>query len=208
MQGDEFMRECIACGGNWGAMILTGIARVFPESYEEVKEHYNSMDFSDGGVEPFAYLCDWLTQHGVVFEETAKEKIEHMLFVKLSDEEYSAMEFAWAAFCKDPEKYKDTVAVDLVAQWLKDYRGDVKPSYGTMPYQEVLALDKPVEFTATIDSAFIKSLVNDGHEEILKLVSQEESMPDSRIRLDINTDRVLLLCRLDQQYFSVYILNN
>ena len=61
----EFTHHCSACGGNWGAMLLTGIERVFPEEYEEVKEHYNSMDFSGGGVEPFCYLCDWLDQHGI-----------------------------------------------------------------------------------------------------------------------------------------------
>lgn len=46
-------------------MLLTGIKSVFPEEYEEVKDHYNSMDFSGGGVKPFCYLCDWLADHGV-----------------------------------------------------------------------------------------------------------------------------------------------
>ena len=61
----EFMNHCTACGGNWGAMLLTGIKEVFPEEYAEVEEHYNSMDFSHGGVKPFCYLCDWLDQHGI-----------------------------------------------------------------------------------------------------------------------------------------------
>lgn len=47
-------------------MLLTGIKRVFPDKYAEVKEHYNSMDFSHGGIKPFCYLCDWLTENGIV----------------------------------------------------------------------------------------------------------------------------------------------
>lgn len=66
MKMSEFMQNCSACGGNWGAMLLTGIKRVFPDKYEEVKSHYNSMDFSSGGIKPFCYLCDWLTENGIV----------------------------------------------------------------------------------------------------------------------------------------------
>ena len=62
----EFMQNCTACGGNWGAMLLTGIKRVFPDKYAEVEAHYNSMDFSHGGIKPFAYLCDWLTENGII----------------------------------------------------------------------------------------------------------------------------------------------
>lgn len=66
MNRKEFLQNCTACGGNWGAMLLTGIAKVFPEKYEEVKEKYNAMDFSDGGVRAFAYLCEWLDTQGIV----------------------------------------------------------------------------------------------------------------------------------------------
>lgn len=65
MTQEEFLQQCTSCGGNWGAMLLTGIKAVFPEYYEAVRDHYNSMDFSGGGVGPFSYLCDWLTEHGV-----------------------------------------------------------------------------------------------------------------------------------------------
>ena len=65
MSQKEFLQQCTACGGNWGAMLLTGIKKVFPEHYTEVEEHYNSMDFSGGGVKPFGYLCDWLEEHGI-----------------------------------------------------------------------------------------------------------------------------------------------
>lgn len=68
MTQTEFLKHCSACGGNWGAMLLTGIHKLFPEHYEEVKEHYNSMDFCDGGVRAFEYLCNWLEDHGVIEE--------------------------------------------------------------------------------------------------------------------------------------------
>lgn len=66
MKMSEFMKNCTACGGNWGAMLLSGIKRVFPDKYEEVEAHYNSMNFSHGGIKPFVYLCDWLTENGIV----------------------------------------------------------------------------------------------------------------------------------------------
>lgn len=47
-------------------MLLTGIAKVFPDKYKEVEERYNSMDFSHGGTKPFVYLCDWLNENGIV----------------------------------------------------------------------------------------------------------------------------------------------
>lgn len=65
MSQEEFLRHCTACGGNWGAMLLTGIKDVFPEYYEAVSDYYNNMDFSGGGIKSFVYLCDWLEEHGV-----------------------------------------------------------------------------------------------------------------------------------------------
>ena len=69
MSMKDFMNKCTACGGNWGAMLLTGIKRVFPYNYEEVEKEYNSMDFSHGGVYPFMFLCEWLTAHGIYSED-------------------------------------------------------------------------------------------------------------------------------------------
>lgn len=69
MSMGEFITKCTACGGNWGAMLLTGIKEVFPEHYEEVNDCYNGMGFSDGGMRAFCYLCDWLAEHGVYTEE-------------------------------------------------------------------------------------------------------------------------------------------
>lgn len=68
MSFEEFLNNCTACGGNWGAMLLTGIKKVFPEHYDEVSEHYNNMDFSDGGVQAWNYLCDWLIEHGITVD--------------------------------------------------------------------------------------------------------------------------------------------
>ena len=61
----EFLSHCTACGGNWGAMLLSGIKAVFPEYYSEVEAKYNSFDFLHGGIHAFVYLCDWLEAHGV-----------------------------------------------------------------------------------------------------------------------------------------------
>ena len=57
MTFSEFLSNCTACGVNWGAMLLTGIKRVFPDNYEEVEKKYNSMDFSHGGVYPFMFYA-------------------------------------------------------------------------------------------------------------------------------------------------------
>ena len=48
-----------------GAMLLTGIKSVFPGGCDAVREQYNSMDFNDGGVRAFSFLCEWITAHGV-----------------------------------------------------------------------------------------------------------------------------------------------
>jgi len=34
----EFFGKCIACGGNWGAMLLTGIKKCFPVVYDAIPE--------------------------------------------------------------------------------------------------------------------------------------------------------------------------
>ena len=69
---DEYLKYCTACGGNWGAMLLTGIKVLFPEEYTGVSEKYNSMGFGDGGFKAFEYVCEWLAQHGV-FPDERKE---------------------------------------------------------------------------------------------------------------------------------------
>ena len=65
----EFVNNCTACGGNWVAMLLSGIKRVFPEHYESVVAGVEEVGFSGGGIKAFAYVCDWLSEHGIIMEE-------------------------------------------------------------------------------------------------------------------------------------------
>ena len=39
MSFDKFLDECIACGGNWTGMILSGIKSFRPELYAAVPDH-------------------------------------------------------------------------------------------------------------------------------------------------------------------------
>ena len=36
MSGKEFLDNCIACGGNWAAMLMSGIRKCFPEQYNSM----------------------------------------------------------------------------------------------------------------------------------------------------------------------------
>ena len=65
----EFMSNCVACGGNWVAMLLSGVERVFPEHYDSVIKGVEEVGFGSGGVKAFAYVCDWLEEHGIIMEE-------------------------------------------------------------------------------------------------------------------------------------------
>jgi hypothetical protein len=38
MTCDEFLKNCSACGGNWGGMLLTGVKRLYPEVWEVIPE--------------------------------------------------------------------------------------------------------------------------------------------------------------------------
>ena len=38
MSGKEFLNNCVACGGNLAAMIMSGIHRCFPELYESMPD--------------------------------------------------------------------------------------------------------------------------------------------------------------------------
>ena len=46
MEFDEFLDHCIACGGNWGGMLLTGIQELFPDVWELIPEHMGIFAFS------------------------------------------------------------------------------------------------------------------------------------------------------------------
>lgn len=64
----EFLNNCTACGGNWCSMLLTGIKRVFPDQYETVDNHCESIGYNDGGFKVFAYLMGFLERNGVICE--------------------------------------------------------------------------------------------------------------------------------------------
>jgi hypothetical protein len=64
----DFLNNCTACGGNWVAMLLSGIKRVFPNDYELVVAEVDKIGFGHGGVPAFAYVCEWLEEHGVICE--------------------------------------------------------------------------------------------------------------------------------------------
>ena len=36
MSGKEFLSNCTAAGGNWSAMIMSGIRKCFPEQYDNM----------------------------------------------------------------------------------------------------------------------------------------------------------------------------
>ena len=69
MTTKEFLQNCDACGGNWVAMLLSGIKRVFPDDYEIVVAEVDKIGFGSGGIKAFAYVCEWLENHGIITEE-------------------------------------------------------------------------------------------------------------------------------------------
>ena len=48
----EFLDHCTACGGNWGAMLLTGIKTLYPAVYDAIPD--------DMGHFAWRCLCDTL----------------------------------------------------------------------------------------------------------------------------------------------------
>jgi hypothetical protein len=42
MTTDEFLDNCIACGGNWGGMFLSGIERLYPAVYDAIPDQMGS----------------------------------------------------------------------------------------------------------------------------------------------------------------------
>lgn len=53
----EFLDHCIACGGNWSGMLLTGIKELFPTVWDLIPE--------DMGRQSYACLCNVLLLCGV-----------------------------------------------------------------------------------------------------------------------------------------------
>lgn len=57
MTTDEFMSHCVACGGDWGAMLLTGIKKLWPAVYDAIPAKM--------GRHAFFALCEVLNLLGV-----------------------------------------------------------------------------------------------------------------------------------------------
>lgn len=68
MSINDFLQKCTACGGNWVAMLLSGIKEVFPSEYESVVKGVEEIGYGAAGTKSFAYVCDWLEKHGVTAE--------------------------------------------------------------------------------------------------------------------------------------------
>lgn len=52
MSGDEFLNNCNACGGNWAAMLMSGIKKLFPEYYDKLEEkEYTFMEIYNMTIE-------------------------------------------------------------------------------------------------------------------------------------------------------------
>ena len=54
---DDFLDNCIACGGDWNGMILSGLQKLFPEVYEAIP--------NDMGVNSWDCLCATINLLGI-----------------------------------------------------------------------------------------------------------------------------------------------
>lgn len=45
MTNSEFLDHCVACGGNWGAMLLTGIKSLYPKVYDAIPNNMGRKAF-------------------------------------------------------------------------------------------------------------------------------------------------------------------
>ena len=61
MTQEEFLNNCIACGGNWGGMLLTGINKFWPSVYDAIPDNM--------GVMAWRNLCATIELLGVVEED-------------------------------------------------------------------------------------------------------------------------------------------
>ena len=62
MTFDEFLDECTACGGNWGGMLLSGVKKLYPRTWDAIPD--------DMGVFAFTTICNLLNVLGI---DTRKE---------------------------------------------------------------------------------------------------------------------------------------
>ena len=57
---NDFLTHCTTCGGNWGGLLLTGIAELYPEVYKAIPEKMGWC-----GNIAFACLCQVLILLGI-----------------------------------------------------------------------------------------------------------------------------------------------
>lgn len=61
MTGDDFLNHCTTCGGDWGAMFLTGIKALYPTVYDAIPD--------DMGKHSFYAICTVLELLNIKFKE-------------------------------------------------------------------------------------------------------------------------------------------
>jgi hypothetical protein len=61
MTMSEFLDHCIACGGNWGGMLLSGIKELYPDVYDAIPDEM--------GFNAFGCICTILNMLGVTTQE-------------------------------------------------------------------------------------------------------------------------------------------
>jgi len=61
MSMKDFLSNCYCCGGDWGAMLLTGIKALAPDVWDAIPD--------DMGINPFATLCCVLYAMNVLDKE-------------------------------------------------------------------------------------------------------------------------------------------
>lgn len=66
MTFDEFLKNCTACGGNWVAMLLTGVKVTFPGEYDRIVAGVEKVGFGHGGFKAFEYVLTELEKLGVI----------------------------------------------------------------------------------------------------------------------------------------------
>lgn len=57
----QFLDHCVACGGNWGGMLLSGLRKLRPEIWEAIPD--------DMGLYAWRCICETLVLAGVIMEE-------------------------------------------------------------------------------------------------------------------------------------------
>lgn len=57
MTSKEFLSHCVACGGDWGGMLLSGIKALYPQVWDAIPD--------DMGVFAFSVICNLLMLLGV-----------------------------------------------------------------------------------------------------------------------------------------------